>query len=286
MDDVLNRYIIGDGKFRVLMVSATKIVEEVKRKQKLNLISSKLLGENLISTVLLGSSLIKGSDRLSVRMSDIKNDYNILSDVDANGHVRGFLQINKNLSNEQRSKKHRDRDIGKLTVTKYNYVGDPFVGEVPLVSEHISDNFTYYLAQSEQIPSSIGTTVNFDKNNRTMPSGGFLIQAMPSATDYDIDNLYRRLDEIHDLKACFLSKNDNLKLLYFIFDKATIKIIDTMKVSFKCDCSLEKFTKSLKQLPDKELKSMMEEDEGAEIICNFCNEKYVFSKKVLSKIVS
>ena len=42
---------------------------------------------------------------------------------------------------------------GSLSVTKDLGLKEPFIGRVPLVSGELGEDFTYYLAHSEQIPS-------------------------------------------------------------------------------------------------------------------------------------
>ena len=55
---------------------------------------------------------------------------------------------------------------------------------------------------------------------------------------------------------------------------------------YECDCSKEKFDKALQALDKNEINKIIEEDGKAEIICHFCNKKYLFSKEDLINLVN
>ncbi len=58
-------------------------------------------------------------------------------------------------------------------MTKDLRVGQAVYGQVPLASGEIGDDFTYYLAQSEQIPSAVGVSVFVNDDNSIKVAGGF-----------------------------------------------------------------------------------------------------------------
>lgn len=74
-------------------------------------------------------------------------------------------------------------------MTKDLGLGEPFTGQVPLASGEIGDDFTYYLAQSEQTPAVFGVSVFVNADNTIGVAGGFMIQALPGATDEAITKL-------------------------------------------------------------------------------------------------
>ena len=82
---------------------------------------------------------------------------------------------------------------GFLSVTKDLGLKEPFTGQVPLVSGELGEDFTYYLAKSEQIPSAVGLSVFVNDDNTIQTAGGFLIQVMPGATDEVLTKLEERL---------------------------------------------------------------------------------------------
>ena len=57
-----------------------------------------------------------------------------------------------------------------------------------------------------------------------------------------------------------------------------------MPVQFKCDCSKEKFATALIAVGIDELNAMIDEDHGAEAVCQFCNNKYHYSEEELIEL--
>ena len=50
-------------------------------------------------------------------------------------------------------------------------------------------------------------------------------------------------------------------------------------LSFKCNCSKERFGNAIIGLGEKEIHEMIEEDGQAEANCHFCLESYVYLKR-------
>ena len=116
-------------------------------------------------------------------------------------------------------------------------------------------------------------------------AGGFLIQVMPDATDDAIDKLQQRLKEIPLVSEMLRAGKTPEEILKDIFNDDEIKFLDKMDVKFECDCSKERFGDSISALPLQDIKEMMEEDHGAEAVCRFWGNKYVFSEADLQEII-
>jgi len=166
------------------------------------------------------------------------------------------------------------------------HLKEPFTGEVPLVSGEIGMDFAYYMAKSEQIPSAIGVSVFVEPNEQVGAAGGFLVQTMPGATDKDISKIEANLKIVPNLSTLLNEGLTNEEILDKIMNGLDMKVLDNMPVQFKCDCSKERFSKSLGTLATKDLQSMIDENHGAEAVCKFCNNKYEFSEADLKKIIA
>ena len=71
---------------------------------------------------------------------------------------------------------------------------DPYIGISPLVSGEIGDDFANYFVNSEQRQVAVALGVLVDKNG-IRKAGGYLINAMPDATNEDISNLEKAIFE-------------------------------------------------------------------------------------------
>lgn len=289
MTDYLTKSVTKDGMFRAYAMEATGVVDEAQKDHRTWPVSSAVLGRSLVASLLLATSVLKGKETMTVKVLGDGPAGPVLVDVDANGHVKGYIH---NPHVDLPLNKHHKLDVGgavgqgSLEVMK-NLGGDePYVSNVQLVSGEIGDDFTFYLAQSEQIPSAVGVSVYVNEDGTIGAAGGYLIQVLPGASDDAISKLEERLKSIPMISELFLSKQKPEDILKLIFGEDNIDILQNMPVEFKCDCSKEKFGVKIAGLNDKEIQSMIDEDHGAKVICNFCETEYKYSEDDLRELLS
>ena len=85
---------------------------------------------------------------------------------------------------------------GSLSVVKDIGLRDYFTGQVPLVSGELGEDFTYYFATSEQVPSSVGVGVLVNPDDTILAAGGFILQLMPGTEDETITKIEESLKTI------------------------------------------------------------------------------------------
>lgn len=289
MSDYLVKSIVNEGMFRAYAVKTTGLVQEAQQRHDSWSAATAALGRSLTATLLLSSSVLKGEEKLTVKINGGGPTGTIVVDGNAKGTVKGYLQ-NPHVSLPLKADHHIDvgqavGNTGVMAVTKDMGLGDPFTGQVGLVSGEIGDDFTYYLAQSEQIPSAVGVSVFVNPDETVGVAGGFLIQVMPDATDEAIDRLQERLKEIPLVSEMLREGKTPEEILGDIFEDDSVKILDKMDVKFECDCSKTRFAQSIVALPTEDIKEMITEDHGAEAVCRFCGNKYKFSEEELQTII-
>ena len=89
------------------------------------------------------------------------------------------------------------------------------------------------------------------------------------------------LTEIHSVSD-LLKKYGAEQMIYALFKDA--RLIDSYPVQFQCHCSLQYAKELIKKIDTKELDEMIQEDQGVEITCNFCQKKYYLSTDDLKAI--
>jgi len=211
-------------------------------------------------------------------------------DADAQGNTKGYI-TNHHISLKAREDGHIDVKAavgtkGTLSITKDLHLKEPFTGQVPLVSGEIGMDFAYYMAKSEQIPSAIGVSVFVQPNEQVGAAGGFLVQTLPGATDKDISKIEDNLKIIPNLSTLLNEGLSNEDILNKVMNGVEMKVLQEMPIQFHCDCSKERFSKSLATLETKEIQAMIDEDHGAEAVCKFCGNKYQFSEDDLKQIIA
>ena len=133
--------------------------------------------------------------------------------------------------------------------------------------------------------------IYFNKNDLDF-SGGLLVQVLPKAAHEPalITLLEERCKEITSFSEILYDCKNNLyKLLEEIFpelDKAPLKATDRrQKISFSCPCSRERSVAAFKLLGKEELGTILIEDGQAELVCHFCNTKYLILGDEISSLM-
>ncbi|MFC6180469.1 Hsp33 family molecular chaperone HslO [Lactiplantibacillus daowaiensis] len=289
MSDYLVKSVAGNSMFRAYAIDATGVVAEAQRRHDTWSAASAALGRSLVGTLLLASSVLKGDEKMTVKINGNGPVGGIVIDGNANGTVKGYLQhphVHLPLNDQHKiDVKGAVGTEGFLAVTKDQGVGDPFTGQVALVSGELGEDFTYYLAQSEQIPSAVGLSVFVNDDNTIDVAGGFLVQVLPNATDEAIDSLEAKLKDLPLVSHLLREGKTPEDILNLLFDD-DVKVLDRLPVKFECDCSKERFGDSLAALPKHDLQEMIDEDHGATAVCHFCGNEYHFSETDLRDILA
>ena len=289
MSDYLVKSLAFDGQIRAYAVDATETVSTAQKLHDTWSAASAALGRSLVGTLLLASASLQGDETMTVKINGNGPVGGIVVDGNANGTVKGYVQnphVHLPLNDKHKiDVKGAVGTEGFLAVTKDLGLKEPFTGQVPLVSGELGEDFTYYLAKSEQIPSSVGLSVFVNSDNSIETAGGFMIQVMPGAKEETISQIEKRLAEIPMASEMMRDGKKPEDILNEILGAENVKVIDKMPVSYHCDCSRERFLGVLTSLPTDQLQEMADEDHGAEAVCHFCGKKYQFTEDELRKII-
>ena len=289
MSDYLVKSLAFDGQIRAYAVDATETVSTAQKLHDTWSAASAALGRILVGTLLLASASLQGDETMTVKINGNGPVGGIVVDGNANGTVKGYVQnphVHLPLNDKHKiDVKGAVGTEGFLAVTKDLGLKEPFTGQVPLVSGELGEDFTYYLAKSEQIPSSVGLSVFVNSDNSIETAGGFMIQVMPGAKEETISQIEKRLAEIPMVSEMMRDGKKPEDILNEILGAENVKVLDKMPVSYHCDCSRERFLGVLTSLPTDQLQEMADEDHGAEAVCHFCGKKYQFTEDELRKII-
>ena len=289
MSDYLVKSLAFDGQIRAYAVDATETVSTAQKLHDTWSAASAALGRSLVGTLLLASASLQGDETMTVKINGNGPVGGIVVDGNANGTVKGYVQnphVHLSLNDKHKiDVKGAVGTEGFLAVTKDLGLKEPFTGQVPLVSGELGEDFTYYLAKSEQIPSSVGLSVFVNSDNSIETAGGFMIQVMPGANEETISQIEKRLAEIPMVSEMMRDGKKPEDILNEILGAENVKVLDKMPVSYHCDCSRERFLGVLTSLPTDQLQEMADEDHGAEAVCHFCGKKYQFTEDELRKII-
>jgi len=163
---------------------------------------------------------------------------------------------------------------------------EPYIGSVPITSGEIAEDFAFYLAKSEQIPSAVLLGVLLQNVDPFVTaSGGVMIQMMPGVNDHIItmiEDTVARAPHLTSVVKDGATPEDLLEMTLGIID---FEILGERDVEFKCTCSPERAVSMIAALGPVEVASMLEDDKGAVMTCGFCNESYQLDEDDLKKIL-
>ncbi|MGO2082812.1 Hsp33 family molecular chaperone HslO [Vagococcus sp.] len=286
MNDYLVKALCFDGQIRAMAVRSTEAVAEAQRRQDTWRAATAALGRTMSASLMLGA-MHKNDEKLTVKVQGDGPIGAIIVDVDAHGNVKGYPKNpHVNLPANEKGKIDVRGAVGTegfISVIKDLGLKEPVSGQVPLVSGELAEDFTYYLANSEQVPSAVGLSVLVDNENddAVKAAGGFMIQVMPGATEETISEIEKRIADIPMVSKLLDAGESPEEILYRLLGKENVTILEKSPVQFYCDCSKERFAAAIITLGAKEIQAMIDEDHGAEAVCHFCGEKYYYDEQEL-----
>ena len=175
--------------------------------------------------------------------------------------------------------------IGLLQVIKDMGLKEPYSGQTILVSSEIAEDLTYYFANSEQVPSSVGLGVLMEKDNTVECAGGFIIQMMPFAKEETISQIEENLKNITSVTDHLKKGETPEQILEILLGNLGLEITDTMPTRFYCNCSKERVEKAVISVGKKEIQDMIDEGKDIEVKCHFCNTAYKYTVDELKDIL-
>ncbi|ADX23676.1 MULTISPECIES: Hsp33 family molecular chaperone HslO [Streptococcus] len=287
MDKII-KSIAQSGAFRAYVLDSTETVALAQEKHNTLSSSTVALGRTLIANQILAANQ-KGDSKITVKVIGDSSFGHIISVADTKGHVKGYIQ---NTGVDIKKTATGEVLVGPfmgnghfVTIIDYG-TGNPYTSTTPLITGEIGEDFAYYLTESEQTPSAIGLNVLLDENDKVKVAGGFMVQVLPGASEEEIARYEKRLQEMPAISQLLTSENHVDALLEAIYGDEPYKRLSEEPLSFQCDCSRERFEAALMTLPKADLQAMIDEDKGAEIVCQFCGTKYQFNENDLEALIN
>ncbi|MDM8365288.1 redox-regulated molecular chaperone HslO [Bacillus thuringiensis] len=288
MKDYLVKALAFDGEVRAYSVRTTNTVSEAQRRHDTWRTASAALGRSLTAGTMMGA-MLKGDQKLTIKVEGNGPIGLILVDAHANGEVRGYVtNPHVDFEGTEQGKLRVYQAVGTegfVTVIKDIGMREPFIGQSPIVSGELGEDFTYYFAVSEQTPSSVGVGVLVNGDDSVLAAGGFILQIMPGAQEETISFIEDRLQKIPPVSTLIEQGLSPEELLYAVLGEDKVKVLETMDVQFNCTCSRERIESVLISLGKTELEQIREEEEETEVHCHFCNERYKFSKEDITNLI-
>jgi len=294
--DRLVRASAADGQIRCMAAVTTNTVAEAARRHQTTHTVSAALGRTLTGALLLGAGQ-KEFDRLTVQLDCDGPVGGITAETNREGRVRGYVH---NPSAEVPLNSRGKLDVSGVVGGGMFYVTyesgyevglyrDPYRGAVPIVSGEIGEDFAYYLAKSEQVPSAVmlGVLLRARESGEAYveAAGGLMVQVMPGADEKVVASVEKSVGATPHTTVLIREGAGPDDMLRTALGDVPFEVLEEREVGFGCTCSYERVVSLVSSIEQGELESMLREDRGASLTCHFCNETYRIDEPALAAIV-
>ena len=298
MPDYMIRVTAAKDTIRAFAITAKDTVEEARTRHNTSAVVTAALGRLLCGAAMMSMMEKEDNGLITVQVIGDGPIGGVTVTASPDGILKGFA----NETDVEVPLKHKGKlDVGAAVGNGILRVmrerrpneedafagrGEPYVGTVQLVSGEIAEDLTYYFAQSEQTPSAVGLGVLIDTDISVRCAGGFIVQLMPDVSDEDIALLERNIQNIRPVTELLDEGMTPERLLRELLAGMEQTVLERREVSYRCDCSKERVTKSLVALPKSDLQEMVDDGKPVEVRCQFCSDRYVFSIEEIRRCLS
>jgi len=282
----LLRMTLKGGEARVFLCDTTEMTQMARDQHNASNTCSAALGRMLAAASIMGAGLKSEGDRITATINGGGPAGAICAVAGPDGKVKVTID---NPEVELPLKKNGKLDVGgalgkegQLTIMRSFGYGEPYVGRVELVSGEIAEDFAMYYLESEQTPSlcALGTLVG----EQILSAGGILIQAMPGCSEELLDALEVRA-ELFSAISQLLQEMSLEELAYACFRGLDPEVLEEIPLKLQCDCSHEYIERVLLSMGEKEIRDLIETQNGCEVTCHFCRKHYAFTGEELEQLI-
>lgn len=285
--DKLTKAVSKDGFLRMYAVVTTDTVRQAQKYHGLSPVATAALGRLLSAGSMMGAMLKTDDASLTLQMKGDGPLKNVVVVANAKGMVKGYVaNPDVDIPLNDKGKLDVGGAIGKgtLSVIKDLKMKEPYVGQLELQTGEVGDDLAYYFAQSEQVPSVVALGVLVDRDYTAMCSGGFIIQVMPDCDEKTLTRLENSIQGLMPVTEMLQNGMDGAEIVKYVMLGFEPEILEETEIGYECDCSRERMERALISLGKTELESIIEDQNGAEIVCQFCNTPYEFTGEELGKL--
>jgi len=265
---------------RSYAASTTHLVEEARLRHNTSPTATVALGRALTAAVLM-SGLLKVGQRVALKWEGTGPLRKVIAEADAKGRVRGYVaetDVDLPLVQGEYDVAGAIGAAGLLTVVRDLRLPELAQSTVHLADSEIDGDVTYFLENSDQVPSAVEIGVTLNDDGSVAVAGGILIQPLPPYDPEIIVRLKDRLQEMPPIVSLLAEGQKPETILEEVFKDIPHSLLSKYPVRFDCNCSREQTGALLVSLGREELQSILDTDGEAVVSCHFCREEYVFDR--------
>ncbi len=274
---------------RFYIATTTETVQTMNRIHDTTPVAAAAAGRILTAAAIMGAMMKNEQDFLTVTVKGDGEIGRVTATANAASEVKcEILNPHTGVYFNEKGKLDVGKIVGSGTLCVIRDIGlkQPYVGQVELVSGEIAEDIAYYYVKSEQIPSVVALGVFVRKDLTVVASGGYFIQLMPGCDESIITYLEEKAASLPSVTSMMLEGCDAAEIANRIFCDYEYEVMKTNQVRYVCNCSESKIEKMLMALGREELQSIIDDGETIEVLCHFCNKKYLVTVEQIRELMT
>ena len=277
MNNVL-RTLIYNGQVSLTLVDATEIAKEGIQLHKISKGSSQLFAKALAVMTFMSAALKNEQGEISLALKCDGAAKEIAISGNRALRLRGYI------AETQLSDGFSEREMlgeGSMTIIRDDGYNRPFVGACAFPERGgIDEIFEEYYRISEQLPTRIETSIEFDETGALRFVGAAVLQPLPFADKETLEkveaaDLFGLLEAVKT-KGVEIAATDA-----FTKDETVWEVRGAV---YKCNCSREYLTRVLVSLGEEQMREIIREDGSVHVHCHYCNTDYHFTEEDADRI--
>ncbi len=241
---------------------------------------SRLLGEFLAASVLLANTL-KFEGRLVLQARSPGEIPLLMAECSSDLAIRG---IARGAEFATATAFEPLLGGGQLAITIDPLRGKRYQGVVPLEEGSLARSLDAYFRQSEQLGTRVWLAADEHR------AGGLLLQQLPAQLTLDSAQRAGQWEHTSTLAATLESAEllelESRELLHRLYHEDELRLFEPRPVRFHCDCSRERSLNALSAVSAAEIEDILQEQGEVTMDCEFCNQRYGFSREDLQGLLA
>ena len=273
MEQNVFRMLICEEQVSLTLADTTELVKEAQRIHGLKKGMAEVLGKFLSAAVYMSSALKEESGEISFALHTDGACGQINVSGNHSLHIRGYAEG----ADAEGAESELLGNNGSFTVIRDDGYSRPFVGSCAIPeSATVEAIFEEYYNISEQLPTFMGSVVDFDENGEVLFAGIAVLQPLPFTSEAVVESLpkgealralvreMRGADAAEVAIRVFSAKKDGIK---------------ARKATYTCNCSRLYLMQVLASLGEAQMREIIREDGAVRVHCHYCNTDYSFDDK-------
>lgn len=287
MADYILRAITRSGAFRLVAAESTETVRVAADRQSMSKPVVEAFGKLVTGAAMIRSTL-HTYERFQITIKHTGTAGDLFVDVWPDGMVRGFVHAPTAVPHGA------DQPVvgafGVVEVSRSRMQQDRRIYQsvTEVTSGNIVDELERYMAESEQLPTSLRVEVVLDDLGHVQWAGGILVQVLPEADHGDLKELVSRMESCPSLYSVVSSGAESQKKGLFeliLRDDIPYEIFAEENLEYRCNCDQERVLSSFATLQRDELFEMAEDGRSLDVTCGYCNRQFVVPPDAIRSIL-